>query len=111
MQIDYKKLGSKIRIVREKKKLTQEQLAEMVELSNNYISNIELNRSIPSLETLVKICNALEITPDYILIDSIYTSKEYIKDEIAQKLNMCNEKSIKIISKFIDLILEEQDLP
>ncbi|HEY9060045.1 MAG TPA: helix-turn-helix transcriptional regulator [Pseudobacteroides sp.] len=111
MQIDYKKLGSRIRIVREKKRLTQEQLAEMVELSNNYISNIELNRSIPSLDTLVKICNALEVTPDYILIDSIYTSKEYIKDEIAKNLNKCNEKSIKIISKFISLILEEQDLP
>jgi transcriptional regulator with XRE-family HTH domain len=108
MQLDYKKLGKRIKLAREKKNLTQEQLAEIVGVSNNYISNIERKYSKPSLETLIKICNALEVTPDYVLLDSIYTSKEYIKDEIAEKLRKCSNTNARIITKFIDLLLEEQ---
>jgi len=107
MEINYKKLGERIRKIREQKKITQEMLAETIGLSNNYISNIERSRSIPSLETLIKICNVLEVTPDYVLLDSIYTSREYIRDDIANKLKKCSEKDIRLISRFIDLLLEE----
>ena len=48
--------------------MTQEQLAEKAELSNIYISHIENSRSIPSLETLMKLCSALDITPDEVLL-------------------------------------------
>lgn len=108
MNLDFKKLGVRLRAVREKRKLTQEELAEMIGMSNNFISNIERNYSIPSLETLVKICNALEITPDYVLLDSIYTAKEYLKDDIARMLEKCSEKDIKLIAKFINLLIDEQ---
>lgn len=108
MKTDYKKLGKRIKTIRKERALTQEKLAEMTGLSNNYISNIETNRSIPSIDTLLKICNSLGVTPDFILLDSIYTSKEYLKDEIAVKLNKCSEKNIHLIAKFCDLLIEEQ---
>jgi len=108
MEIDYNKMGQRIKWLREQKRLTQEQLAEVIDMSNNYISNIENNRSIPSLETLVKICNALDTTPDYILLDSVYACKEYIVDEIAKKLSQCNPKETRLISKFISLVIEEK---
>ena len=111
MNIDYRMLGVRIKNARESKSLTQEQLAEITGLSNNYISNIERNRSIPSLETLVKICNALNVTPDFLLVDSVFTysSREYIKDDIAKLLSKCNNKTIKLISKFIELLVKEQE--
>lgn len=111
MNIDYKKLGLRIKNAREAKNLSQEQLAEIIGMSNNYISNIERNRSIPSLETLVKICNALDVTPDYALLDSVftYTSREYIKDDIAKLLSKCNDKSIHLVYKFIELLINEQE--
>ena len=108
MDTNYKKLGIRIKAVRESKKLTQEQLAEITGLTNNYISNIERNHSKPSIETLLRICNALEVTPDYILMESIYVSKEYIMDEIANKLKKCTNRDIQLISGFISLLLEEQ---
>ena len=108
MEIDYKKIGSRIKAARESKKLTQEELAELTGLTNNYISNIERTRSKPSIETLVKICNALEVTPDYILLDSVYASKEYIMDEIAVKLKKCTKNNIQLVSGIITLLLEEQ---
>lgn len=108
MEIDYKKIGIRIKAAREAKKLTQEELAELTGLTNNYISNIERNRSKPSIETLIKICNSLEITPDYILLDSVYASKEYIMDEIAVKLRKCTKNNLQLVSGIITLILEEQ---
>jgi transcriptional regulator with XRE-family HTH domain len=108
MKINYKKMGKRIKSARKKKKFTQERLAEITGLSNNYISNIERGSSIPSIDTLIKICNSLNVTPDFVLLDSIYTSKEYLKDEIAKKLEKCNDKNIRLVSKFCDLLLEEQ---
>ena len=110
MEINYNKFGKRLRTARESRKLTQEQLSELTGLSNNYISNIERNRSIPSLETVGKICNVLEVTPDYLLCDSVYTSKEYIKDEIAGKLSQCNSKNLSLLSKFLSLLIEEQEI-
>lgn len=109
MDINYKKFGTRVKIAREQKGLTQEQLAEKIDMTNNYISNIERNRSIPSISTLVRICNSLDVTPDYLLLDSIYESKEYIIDEIAKKLKYCNPKNLRLISGFISLLIDEQD--
>lgn len=109
IEVDFKKLGDRIRTARENMNLTQERLAEITGLSNNYISNIERNQSIPSVATLVKLCNALEITPDRVLLDSIYSSKEYIRDDIAKKLSKCSDKSMMLISSLIDIIIEQQD--
>jgi len=108
MEIDYRKIGIRIKSKRESKKLTQEELAELTGLTNNYISNIERTRSKPSIETLIKICNALEVTPDYILLDSVYASKEYIMDEIAVKLRKCTKNNIQLVSGIITLLLEDQ---
>ncbi|MDO7788159.1 helix-turn-helix domain-containing protein [Desulforamulus aquiferis] len=109
MNIDYKKLGYRLKIAREKKKLTQEQLAEKIGVSNNYISNIERSHSIPSLETIVKICNVLDITPDYLVLDSLYTSTGYLNDEISEMLQHCSPKTIRLISKVIKAIIEENE--
>ena len=62
LQIDYAALGKRIASLRRKKGFTQEQLAEMAELSIVYISHIENSRSIPSLETLMKLCAALALS-------------------------------------------------
>ena len=108
MNIDYKKMGLKIKLARLEKGLTQEKLSEMVDMSNNYISNIECNHSIPSLETFITICNVLEVTPDKILLDSIFTSTEYIKEDIALKLKQCDKKEMQFVSRFIDVLLEQR---
>ena len=108
MNVDYKQLGLRIANERKNKKLTQEQLAEKTGLSANYISNIENNYSIPSLETFIKICSALDVTADYILLGTIYSSDNYLVDDIAIKLSKCNDKERRLILRFIDWVLEEK---
>ena len=89
--------------------VTQEDLAEKMGVSCNYISNIERSRSKPSVDTLVDICNVLEVTADYVLLDSVYASKVMMMDEIAEKLKKCSDKNIRIISSIISTILQEQE--
>ena len=109
MNMDYKQLGKRIQQQRLKKGLKQDQLAEKVNFGNNHISHIENGSTKLSLEALVNICNALDVTPDFVLLDSIYRSKEYIKDEIAALLKDCPEKKIRLIANLIKAALESPD--
>ena len=58
----YKKLGKNIKYRRQKLGLTQQQLAEKLDLSLNFIGKIEVAFSKPSLDTLIQIADALETT-------------------------------------------------
>lgn len=62
--VDYKTLGSRIRAVRLEKKMTQEQLAEAVGVGVTHISHIETGNSIPSLQVMLDIINALGCSAD-----------------------------------------------
>lgn len=53
--------GTLIREIRKKKGINQKQLAMMVGLSNSYLSDIEVGRTNPSINTLIKITAALQI--------------------------------------------------
>lgn len=55
------KIGLKIKFERMKRKLSQEKLAELADLSKTHIGDIERGTSIPTIETLNKIASALDI--------------------------------------------------
>ena len=69
--INYEALGGRLRRIRQDKKLTQEQLAELVGVSHSFIGHIERGTRKASLETLVLLCKQLEISTDYLLQDSL----------------------------------------
>lgn len=106
MFVDYKKIGIRIAQRRKGIRMKQHTLAEKTGLSNNHISNIENGYSIPSMETFEKICNALSVTPDYLLLGNLKSNN--VPQNIVDKLNLCNPRSLSFVSKFIDWILEEQ---
>lgn len=107
MIIDYQLLGQRIAKCRKGKSISQEKLAEMADISNNYLSNIENSHSIPSLETLLKICIALNVTPDELLLGIASTEQQYLTDEILEKINACAPEEKRMINKIIDVILSE----
>lgn len=67
-------IGNKIRFYREQKGYTQEYLAEIVNISPNYLSALERNVKIPSLNTFIAITDALNISADALLSDSLASS-------------------------------------
>lgn len=100
LEIDYKKLGQRIKSQRINKQLTQEKTANMTGLSLNYYQRIESNNAKLSLITLVRISQALECSIDYLLSDTItLPDNELINlktlSEIEQKFVISTIKNLK----------------
>ena len=62
-------IGRKLRAIRERKGLTLKNLAEMADLSESLLSQIERGKVSPSLDSLMSITGALEIDPEYLFRD------------------------------------------
>ena len=60
-------IGENIRLNRDKSGMTQDELAEKVGISRNYISDLENDRYIPSVKTLTKIAKVLNMNLDFLL--------------------------------------------
>lgn len=59
--------GEKLKSARVAKKLTQQQLAEMIGSKHNSVSDWENDKSKPDMDTIELLCGALDITPSYIM--------------------------------------------
>lgn len=81
-----KSIGNKIKFYRVDKNLSQEQLSERVDITQNYLSNIERGIRIPSLPVLVDIVDELGITPNDILVDVIKSSWQIKTRELEELL-------------------------
>lgn len=65
--LDYPSMAKKIKRARKAVNLTQEQLAEMIDISTNAVAKLENNFMTPSLQTLINIANVLDMDMDYLL--------------------------------------------
>lgn len=82
-------IGKNVRKYRQMKKLRQEDLAEKAGLTTNYNGMVERGEKIPSLETFIKILNALGVSADMVLsevLDTGYTVKNSMLNEKLEKL-------------------------
>lgn len=71
IKLNYRLVGERLRAIRKKRGYTQEQLAEMADISPQHCSGIETGGAKVSLPALVQLCNALEATTDEVLFDSV----------------------------------------
>lgn len=71
MGINYAAVGAKIRGFRRRNGLSQAELSELVGCCPAYISHIERGKKIMSMETLVSLANALQVSTDELLADSL----------------------------------------
>lgn len=104
--MELQNLGNKIRTVRQSRGITQEQLAEKVDISTNFMSLIENGRNM-SVETLVKIAESLGVTVDYLLTDTVKIDNDIITVQISQILSTLNNEE-KIF--FFNMIKQYKDL-
>ena len=99
-------IGKKIKNARLEKGYTQEALAEQIDISTDLLRNIENSRNIGSLPTLLNICNALGITPNFLFSDLIST--DTIKDcdsnllDLINKLSNSDKTILKQIINYLD---------
>ena len=106
--LDFKAIGLKIKERRQAQGITQEFIANQLDVNPSHISNIECGRANPSLTVLVKIANILQCSVDY-FISGEYTykiDKDKIKtldDKIMDKLKYYDSAQKAKILKILDL--------
>ncbi|MBP2660471.1 MAG: xre [Firmicutes bacterium] len=104
MCIDYTALGQRIKKVRKQKHFIQERLAEQLEVSTVYISQVENGKTKLSLEMLVRISNLLDTNPGYLLTGVSYDMQDYLKSDVAILLQDCSPKTRQLITDIVKLI-------
>ena len=100
MSIDYKQIGKRIAKRRRTLDLTQAELAERAGMSTTYTGNVERGAKC-SIETLMKLCLALDVTPDFLLIG---VNKDYHGDsfdEIKDLIHQCDFRKKRMIVEYI----------
>ncbi|MBP0057276.1 helix-turn-helix transcriptional regulator [Anaerobutyricum soehngenii] len=109
-EIDFEKIGQRVKQARIDKGYTQAELGEIIGCSNNHMSHIETGQTKVSLSLLLKLSYALDTDLNFFLMDTPYLEKESIIDsEIADKLSHCSPSTLLSVNKIIDILLEQQE--
>ena len=88
--IDYKLIGSRLKLNRESKKLTQEIVAEHANITTVYLSKIENGKVHPTLDTLNAICTVIDCELGSILLNSASESSAYQNEKVVRIFNSCS---------------------
>lgn len=104
--MDYSSIGRNIKKYRLERGLRQETLAEMTNLSPNYIGMLERADKLPSLTALINLSNALEVTSDMLLGDLLNESYKIKNSLILDKIAELSEKEQQRIYAVIDTLLK-----
>lgn len=98
--MDIKKLlGKRLQEIRKSKKLTQEQVAELIGVETTSISNIESGRYFPSADNLEKILNVFNVQPSDVFAFESFAPIDDLINEMTQSMKN-NEKLARIMYKF-----------
>ena len=87
--------------------LTQNQVAELTGLEPRHISQIERGMSKGSIDTLIKLCNAYQITPDIILYDLLDDDVKRTVSIYDEKFKKLSKRDKESILHFIDYFLSK----
>jgi len=101
MELDYEGIGIRVRRLRKAKGLTQLVLAALSNQTPSNISHIERGVTKVSLPALVSIANALDVSADQLLCDSLLVSNDVFECEAAQLMSDCSQREQKIITETI----------
>lgn len=94
-------IGKRIHCMREQRSLTQEKLAELLDVSVQYVSDLERGVVGASLKTIIKVSELLNISTDYILLGKAVTITEH--DDVLKSLN--GEQTL-IFNRGVSILLD-----
>lgn len=94
------RMGERIAERRKALKMTQEELAEKIDVSIPMISNLEQGKKAIRPENLVKICSVLGLSADYILMGKTITEQDYIA--LFEGVEALDYDEIKLVQRLIE---------
>ncbi len=95
--MDQRAFGRKINRVRRGKGMTSETLAGVYDVNPVFIRQIESGRRLPSMNVFIRICNALQVSSDLLLEDSLERKEGNDKDEILELLTKLNNRQLGVV--------------
>ena len=107
MALDYNIIGERLKKARTDKGLTQEKLAEKLDVSIAFLSRIERGSSHISLKRLSQICDILKISEGSILNGSSNNSTTYLSSEFGDIIKNATPEKQKLIYKIAKVINED----
>lgn len=102
---DFRKIGNKLLSIRKKAGLTQSEVAESANLSDRTYADIERGTVNMRIETILKICEALKITPDEILTED-NPGLEVKQNELLEQLDKCTVKQKETALELLSVYLK-----
>ncbi len=106
MALDYNIIGERLKQARMNKNLTQEKLAEQLDVSIAFLSRIERGSSFISLKRLNQICSILDVSEGEILNGVSKDSNTYLNKDLSNLLNSCSPHKINLIYKIAKVIVD-----
>lgn len=107
MAIDYNVIGQRIKRARLSKNLTQEDLAEKLDISVAFLSRVERGNSHVNLKRLNQLCGLLDVSEGYILNGASSTSDNYLTEEFYELLHRCSPEKQKLIYNIALVIADD----
>ena len=104
--IDFGVVGKRIAHRRKELKLTQWEVEEIADITQKHLSNLERASSGLSIDVLMRLCEALQVTPDYLLLGTTgYTTPE--ANEIESRVERMSPKQRELALSLMDWILTQ----
>lgn len=106
MEIDYKAIGRRIKFARIRKDVTQEVVAENVQMSLQHVSNIETGNTKLSLPAVIAMANAVDVSVDELLCDNVLHSKHVFVKEAKDIFDDCDDYEVRVL---VDVLKATKD--
>ena len=94
-------MGPRIKATRKTQGITGEHLAELCHLNATYLRQIEAARKIPSLPVFICLCNTLQVSPTYLLTDSITQNELSDFAELAALWKSATPQQIELVTAML----------
>ncbi len=105
-QMDKAAFGRRLRECRTRQGYTGAALAKAVGVAPMFISEMEHGRKLPSMETLVKLCNVLQISSDVLLCDSLVVGGNAVCSEMDQRIKRLSGKQAAMLQDILTAVIK-----
>lgn len=86
--------------------ITSNELADLCGVGPVHVRKIEAGTKGPSIDTFVNLCNALKVSPQYLLQDSLVENDLSAQIKVLKKISLLSKSQVDMVSGIIDTVLE-----
>lgn len=104
IELDFRKIGFRIQALRTEKKMTQAELAEIIDTNQKHLSRIEGGYHRSTLDTMVAIAKALDVSVDYLVADFNDSTDSSTLQVILDDIRGMNPKQLEMLHENIQTI-------